>query len=164
MDIVAISPATKTVALGSAAVEVSGLSLRKLSQLIAAYPDLLGLAAGKVDLSTIIFKAPNMALAIFAVGVVGLAREGFWQRRVQKIKEDDLLSLFDKAATGQQLDCLAVIVDLTFKGERGIPFLRSVIGLSGTSQTNSKTEPAPNEDHQGETPTSDEPTETSSSD
>lgn len=164
MNLQAISPATKTVALGSAAVEVCGLSLRKLSQLIVAYPELLGLAAGKVDLSTIIFKAPNMALAIFSVGVVGVARPTFWHRRVQKIKDEDLLTLFDEAATGQQLDCLSTIVDLTFKGERGIPFLRSVIGSQATSTPTSSAEPAPNEDPSDETLTPAEPTPTSSSD
>jgi hypothetical protein len=166
MDLAAISPATKTAALGSAAVEVTGLSLRKLTQLIVAYPDLLALAAGKVELASLIFKAPEMALAIFSVGIVGPARPRFWARW-QPIDDEDLLKAFDKAATGQQLDVLATIVDLTFKGERGIPFLRSVIGSLAISTPSSKPEPEPSAPPPSETASPEtpaEPSPTSSSD
>ena len=128
MDLVSIAPATRTVALGRAAVEVSGLSLRRLTQLIVEYPDLLAFAGGgTVDLLGLLARAPEMALAIFAVGVVGPAPRRRWRIWRREIAEGDLLRAFDAAATGQQLDILACIVELTFAGQRGAPFLRSVL-------------------------------------
>ncbi|HMF50552.1 MAG TPA: hypothetical protein VK603_18000 [Candidatus Saccharimonadales bacterium] len=165
MDLISLSPATKTVALGSAAVEVSGLSLRKLTQLVSAYPDLLGfVAGGTTDIARLIINAPNMALAIFSVGVVGPARPRLWRRWHSTLNDDDLLKAFDNAATGQQIEIIATIVDVTFKGgERAVPFLRSVIGSLVTSTPNSKPEPEPSA-APNESETREEPMPTSSSD
>jgi len=162
MDLASIAPATKTVALGSAAVEVTGLSLRKITQLIVKYPELLALAAGKVELSNLIMSAPESALAIFALAVVGPSRHRWWQRQMTaalEATEDSMIRAFDEAATGQQLDALAIIVDLTFKGERGIPFLKSLIGSPRpNSMPNSEPEREPNADqNQTETPAESSP-------
>lgn len=156
MDIVSIAPATRTAALGRAAVEVSGLSLRKLTQLIVEYPDLLAFAGGgKVDLLGLLSRAPEMALAIFAVGVVGPARPRWW-RLSQPMSEEDLLRAFDRAATGQQLDALADIVDMTFEGTRGTPFLRSVLAAAFKSAS-------PSPDSPSQSPTTEPPMAGSSS-
>lgn len=131
MDIVSIAPATKTVALGSAAVEVSGLSLGKLAQVVRDYPQLVGFASGgKLDVGALLERGPEMALALFVAGLVGPAKpKRFWFGGVEWVKSDidALIAAFDAAAAGQQIDILSVIVDLTFKGERGAPFLASVI-------------------------------------
>jgi len=166
MDLASIAPATKTVALGSAAVEVTGLSLRKLTQLVVEYPSLLSfVAGGTADFAEMLVGAPNMALAIFSLGVVGPARPR-WRLAAIRISEDSLLTAFDRASTGQQLEILATIVDITFKGgERAVPFLRSVIGSLVTSKQNSRPEPEPNAEQEAQTSeTHDEPTPTSSSD
>lgn len=127
MDLQSIAPATRTVALHGAAVEVTGISLRKLTQLVGAYPELIGfLGAGGVDVASLLVKGPEMALAIFALGLVGPARKRFWQRRALRISNDDLLAAFDDAAAGEQIDALADIVDLTLRGQRGRPFLQSL--------------------------------------
>lgn len=128
MNLANIGPATKTVALGGAAVEVSGLSLRKLTQLIGAYPQLVGfLAGGKVDVTAILVEGPDMAMAIFSLGVVGPARRRFWSRRVPMVDEG-MLAAFDQAAAGRQMEALASIFDLTFKGgERALPFLKMFV-------------------------------------
>lgn len=161
MDLASIAPATKTVALGSAAVEVTGLSLRKITQLIVKYPELLALAAGKVELSSLIMSAPDSALAIFALAVVGPSQPHWWQRRGASLEatEDAMIQAFDDAATGQQLDVLATIVDLTFKGERGVPFLKSLLGASPreTPTPSSEPEPEPGEE-QSENSTKPSPT------
>jgi hypothetical protein len=68
-------------------------------------------------------KGPEMALAIFALGVVGPARPRFWRRRQLPSTMTICSAKFDQAAAGQQLDALADIVDLTFEGQRGRPFL-----------------------------------------
>lgn len=155
MNLVAISPATKTVALGGAAVEVTGLSMRKLTQLIVAYPELVGLAAGgRIDIAPIILKGPEMGLAIFSLAVLGPARVRFWQN-LQTIKHEHMLAAFDKASAGQQIEILGAIVDLTFKGgERAVPLLRSVAASLVTSTENSSSEPAPSSEPE---PTQTEP-------
>jgi hypothetical protein len=127
-DLASIAPATRTVALGRAAVEVGGLSLRKLTQLVAAYPDLIGfVAGGKIDVVNLLARGPEMALAIFAVGLVGPAQRRFWQRGQLRMSDDKMLAAFDKAAAGQQIDAIDAIVDLTFRGERAGPFLTSLL-------------------------------------
>lgn len=131
MDIVAISPVTKSVALGSAAVEVTGLSFRKLVHLAVGYPEFLPLVAGgNANLAKLLFDAPELALAIFSVGVVGPARRRglrFWKADEAMVRDDaKLLAAFDAAPAGQQIDALGTIYDLTFKGERAIPFLKMV--------------------------------------
>src|SRR6266702_5136335 len=130
MDIVSIAPTTRTVALGRATVAVSGLSLRKLTQLIAEYPELLAFAGGgSIDAAALVVGAPQMALAIFALGVNGQTRPPWWQlwRLLKPAGEVDLLAAFDRAATGQQIGILDAIVEATFEGERGGPFLKSAL-------------------------------------
>jgi hypothetical protein len=163
MDLSAISPSTRTVALGRATVEVAGLSLRSLTQLIAAYPALVGLAiGGKVDLTSLVLKGPEMGLAIFSLGVVGPAQPNFlarfWRRR-QSIADDNLIETFDNAATGQQLDALADIVELTFRGERGVPFLKGLLAALSPSEPDAAMTPsAPGAESPTETRESPSPT------
>ncbi len=127
MDLVSIAPATKTVALGGAAVVVKGLSLRKLMPLNEAFPGLLVFTDDKVALGQL---TPDTALGMFSLGVVGRARAPWWQRKVARITDadDDLVEVFDAAAAGQQADALNAIFDLTFHGsDRALPFLRAAL-------------------------------------
>lgn len=129
-DLVSIAPATKTVALGSAAVVVTGLSLRKLTQLIVAYPDLVALATGgRIEIAALLGQAPDGALAIFSLGVVGRARPKWRAASVlMSGDDDDLVDAFDAAPSGQQIEILGAIFDLTFKGsERARPFLKTLL-------------------------------------
>jgi len=130
-DLVSIAPATKAVALGSAAVVVTGLSLRKLTQLIVAYPDLVGLVTGsRIEIAALLEQAPDGALAIFSLGVVGRARPKWWRAATAMMSdtEDDLVAAFDAAPSGQQIEILGTIFDLTFRGsERAIPFLKTLL-------------------------------------
>jgi hypothetical protein len=131
MDLLSIGPATKTVALGRAAVEVSGLSLRKLTSLVRDHPALLSFVGdGTIDTAALVSSGSEMALAMFGMGVIGPAK----QRWGRAPTDENLMTAFDAAAAGQQIDILATIVDLTFKGERGAPFLQSVIGALSASR------------------------------
>lgn len=130
MSLLAIAPATKTVALGSAAVDVSGLSFRKLTGLIIAYPDLAGLiVAGKVSIPALIEQAPDAALAMFSLGLVGRTRRQWWRKMLPlNGGDDDLVAAFDTAPAGQQIEILGAIFDLTSKGaDRAIPFLKEML-------------------------------------
>jgi hypothetical protein len=151
MDLVAISPVTKTVPLGRGAVEVTGLSLRKLTGLMAAYPELVPLAAGgEVNLARLLVEAPESALTIFSLGLQGAGRPRrqrllFWRKEAAAPLQDDanLLEAFDAAPAGQQLDALGAIVDLTFKGERAIPFLKAVAAAMTRPRQEASTPPEP---------------------
>lgn len=150
MNLLAISPATKAVALGSAAVVVSGLSMRKLAGLIVAYPDLVGfVVGGKLDVAALLEQAPDAALAVFSLGVVGRHRS-LWSRPVLLITDgnDDLLKAFDAAPAGQQIEALGAIFDLTTKGgDRALPFLKAVLARPaadpGPAPIPTPPEPAP---------------------
>lgn len=144
MDLQSIAPATKTVPLGSGTVEITGLSLRKLTQLIVRYPDLLALAAGKADLASLLVMAPEAMLAIFSVGVVGHTPR--WWKKLRKTDEAELLRAFDDASTGQQIDILTAIFEFTFAGESGRPFLAGVlkmIAVQGENQSQPETSAPP---------------------
>lgn len=143
-------PKTRAVALGGAAVLVTGLSLRKLTELVMQYPELLGFVVGnQVEVAVLIGKGPEIALAIFAVGYVGPVPRRWWQRSVTVAAEagNDLLAVFDDAPAGQQIDAVSAIIDLTFKGERVAPFLAML-----ASATVTRPEPAPEPVATSETP------------
>jgi hypothetical protein len=130
MDLQSIAPATKTVPLGSGTVEITGLSLRKLTQLIVRYPDLLALASGKADLANLLIVAPEAILAVFSVGVVGQTRR--WWRVLSWFRGADeaaILRAFDEASTGQQIDIITQIYEFTFTGESARPFLEGVLKM-----------------------------------
>jgi hypothetical protein len=149
MDLVAISPVTRTVPLGRGAVEVTGLSLRKLTGLMAAYPELVPLAAGgEVNLARLLVEAPESALTIFSLGLQGAGRPLrrrllFWRRPEAAVDEAALLAAFDLAPAGQQLDALGTIIDLTFKGERAVPFLKAVAAAMTRPRPEASTPPEP---------------------
>lgn len=129
MNLHNIAPATKAVPLGRGAVEVTGLSLRKLENLVVDYPELVSLAVGgKVDLASFIVRAPDASLAIFSLGCVRAARRRWWWgwwRRATTLDDAALMKAFDQAPAGQQVGILAAIVELTFSGgERAAPFLK----------------------------------------
>jgi hypothetical protein len=105
-------PAPKTVPFGTGTIEVTGLSMRKVSALMHQYPDLVSIfSGGAVGLSNLLTQAPDAALAVFALVVSDETR----------IKE------FDNLAFGQQADILAAIYELTVGGERAGPFLADVV-------------------------------------
>lgn len=141
MDLTSIAPARKTVALGSAAAMVTGLSLRKLTRLIGEHPALLGFAgSGDIDIASLVVSGPDMALAIFAEGLIGPAKpRGLWR---SSLDGSAPLAAFESAPAGQQIDALATIYDLTFRGERAAPFLRNVIGLLVAGQKSAAVETA----------------------
>lgn len=149
MDLVAISPITKTVPLGRGAVEVTGLSLRKLTGLMVAYPELAQLAAGgEVNLPQLLIQAPESALAIFSLGLMGAGRPLrrrllSWGTEAPVENDANLLRAFDQAPAGQQLDALGAIVDLTFKGERAVPFLKSVVAAIARPKDSTPQEATP---------------------
>jgi hypothetical protein len=129
VDLQSIAPATKTVPLGSGTVEITGLSLRKLTELIVRYPDLLALASGKADLANLLIAAPEAILAIFSVGAVQTPR---WWRVLSWFRvagEAAILRAFDEASTGQQIDIVAQIFEFTFTGESARPFLEGVLKM-----------------------------------
>lgn len=134
MDLQSIAPATKTVPLGSGTVEITGLSLRKLTQLIVRYPELLALASGKADLESILVAAPEAMLAIFSVGMVGQTPR--WWRKFRRADETEILRAFDEASTGQQIDILAAIFEFTFAGESARPFLAGVLKMIAVQNEN----------------------------
>ena len=122
MDLTSIAAASKTVPLGKGTVEITGLSLSKLAQSIVRYPELLSLAAGKIE-PTILFSAPGLALAMFSLGIVE-RKKRFWQFWI--LDEVSILKAFEEAPLGQQLDLLKQIYDMTFAGESARPFLAAV--------------------------------------
>jgi len=122
MDLQSISPASKTVPLGKGTVEITGLSLRKLQKSFIQYPELLSLAAGKIEPS-IIFSAPELSLAMFSLGIVE-RKKRFWRFWIQD--RSSILKAFDEAPLGQQIDLLKQIYDMTFAGESALPFLAAV--------------------------------------
>ena len=144
MDLQSIAPATKTVPLGRGTVEITGLSLRKLTQLIVRYPDLLALASGKADLANLLVSAPEAMLAIFSVGVVGPGRR-WWQiwKLFRKSDETEIIRAFDDASTGQQFDILSQIFEFTFAGESARPFLAGVLKMISAQGENQNPISAP---------------------
>jgi hypothetical protein len=127
MDMQSIYPATKTVPFLGTTVEVSGLSLRAATHLIIEFPVLLALASGQADISSLIVAGADAALSIAAQGITG------------PDNNKALLKAFDEAPAGQQIDLLSVIVDLTFRGERAVPFLA---GLAARAAPPSSAPPA----------------------
>lgn len=138
MDLQSIARKTRTVPLGSGTVEITGLSLRKLTELIVRYPDLLALAAGRADLASLVVSAPEAMLAIFALAVVGPTPSGAWWRRrpirpagafgaTGEMDHEGLVQAFDEASTGQQIDLLSEVFELTFAGERARPLLEGLV-------------------------------------
>jgi hypothetical protein len=153
MDLIAIAPVTRTVALGRAAVEVTGLSLRKLTGLMAAYPELVPLAiGGEVQIGRLLAEAPETAATIFSLGVIGPGRSRRWRllfwRQVETPIEDEanLLAAFDAAPFGQQADALGAIIDLTFKGERALPFVKLVASALTRASIPPEPTPSPSDD------------------
>jgi len=145
MDLSSIAPASKTVPLGKGTVEITGLSLTKLAQSIARYPELLSLAAGKIE-PAILFSAPELSLAMFSLGIVE-RKKCFWQFWI--LDEASILKAFEEAPLGQQLDLLKQIYDLTFAGESARPFLAAVRtslrtpGESPIPEASAETSPLP---------------------
>lgn len=119
MDLQSIATTTKAVPFCGGTVDVIGLSLRKLTQLIVKYPELMTLVGGKADLANLVISAPEAVLAIVALGTDDLS-----ERDSKKF-----LKAFDDASAGQQIDLLASIIDLTFAGERARPFLERLVAL-----------------------------------
>jgi hypothetical protein len=136
MDMQSIAPATKTVPLGSGTVEITGLSLRKLTELVLRFPELLALAAGKMDLAGLMVSAPDAMLAVFAVGFAAPAKPRFWEFWKQFRDEAMVLKTFDEAATGQQIDILTKMFEITFAGESARPFLAGVLKMIRAPETN----------------------------
>lgn len=118
MDLASIAPAFKTVPLGRGTVEITGLSLRKLTVLVTQYPELLALAAGTVDLATLLVKVPETSLGVFSMAAVPSRWWQFWKR--------DAIKAFDSAGAGQQIEVLFDIFALSFEGDRARPFLKTV--------------------------------------
>jgi hypothetical protein len=129
MDLQSIAPATKTVPLGSGTVEITGLSIRKLTQLVLQFPELLALAAGKMDLASLVVSAPDAMLAVFAVGVATPTKPKFWEFWKRFRDEAAILRAFDEASTGQQIDILTQMFEITFAGESARPFLAGVLKM-----------------------------------
>ncbi len=110
-DLRELYPMPLAVPFGSGTVEVTGLSLRKLTALIHQYPDLIGvLSGGKVAFNELLSRVPDAALAAFALVV----------------HDEETVKAFDDLAFGQQADILGAIYDLTVGGKRAGPFLASV--------------------------------------
>jgi hypothetical protein len=107
----------KTIRFEDIELEITGLSIRKLSGLITAYPDLLGLLAGGFDLGSMIAAFPDAIQKIIAEGT--RASSGVLER-------------FDSAPAGEQIDLLSEIFDVTFQGGKAMPF---ILGMLGAKQT-----------------------------
>jgi hypothetical protein len=135
MDLQSIAPATKTVPLGSGAVEITGLSIRKLTQLVLRFPDLLVFAAGQMDLPALMAAAPDAMLAVFAVGFVAPVKPRFWEFWKRFRDEAAILGAFDAAPTGQQIDILTRMFEITFAGESARPFLAGVLKMIRAPET-----------------------------
>ena len=144
VDIRQIAPATRTVPLGSGTVEITGLSLRKLTALVVSFPQLLDLAAGKMDLAELVLSAPDAALALFAAAAVVPATPKFWQFW-NRFRPDEaaILRAFDQAATGAQIDVLAQLFEITFEGPRAGPFLEAVLNMIRAPDAGLKDHAAP---------------------
>jgi hypothetical protein len=116
MDLQSIAATTKAVPFCGGTVDVIGLSLRKLTQLIVKYPELMTLVGGNADIANLVTSSPEAALSIIALGTCDMT-----ERDSKK-----LLKAFDDAAVGEQIDLLGSIIDLTFAGQRAGPFLASL--------------------------------------
>lgn len=134
MDLQSIAQATKAVPFCGGTVDVIGLSLRKLTQLIVKYPELLTLVAGSADLASLVISAPEAMLSIVALGTPYLSEQD----------SERLLKAFDDAAVGQQIDLLSAICDLTFAGQRAGPFLASLALQLATPKSAAPEIPAEN--------------------
>jgi hypothetical protein len=125
MDLASIAPATRTVPLGRGTVEITGLSLRKLNQLLVQFPALLSLGSGKIDLAALLLEAPEASLAVFSIAIAP-SQFRFWQFWKWFPGDVAPFKSFDAAAAGQQLEILFDIFALTFEGERARPFLETL--------------------------------------
>ena len=129
--------------------------MRKLTGLIVDYPELMPLAVGgAAEIGKLIIGAPESALTIFSLGLVGVGRPRrsrllFWRKATELAGGDaDLLAAFDQAPAGQQLDALGAIVDLTFKGQRALPFLKAVAAaMAKPAEASIPPEPTPSPSH-----------------
>lgn len=125
-DLRELYPVPKAVPFGSGTVEVTGLSLRKISALVHEYFDLISIfSGGKVGIGDLLVKAPEAALAIFALVV----------------SDEDKVKAFEDLPFGQQADILGAIYDLTIGGERAGPFLASVAAQLRVEDRPAKTSP-----------------------
>ncbi len=128
VDLTDLYPAPKVVPFGTGTIEVTGISMRKVAVLLDEYPELAPLFSGDtVPLATLLDKASDAALAIFA----------------QVIPEEEMIRAFDGLPFGQQVDILGAIFDLTFGGQRGVPFRAEVARqLRGDRESKSKASPS----------------------
>lgn len=111
IDLTDLYPAPKVVPFGKGTIEVTGISMRKIVTLVDEYQELVPLFSDEtVPLETILLKAPDAALAVFALVV----------------SDEDKIRTFDILPLGQQLDILGAIFDLTLGGERAVPFLANI--------------------------------------
>ncbi len=126
MDLRSIAATTKAVPFCGGTVDVIGLSLRKLTQLIVRYPELMTLVGGGDDIANLVTSSPEAALSIVALGTGDLS-----ERDSKK-----MLKAFDEATVGQQIDLLGSIIELTFAGQRAGPFLASLAARTGSAPPN----------------------------
>jgi hypothetical protein len=137
-------PAPKAVPFGAGTIEVTGLSMRKVSALMHQYPDLVSIfSGGAVGLSNLLTQAPDAALAVFALVVSD-------ETRIQE---------FDNLAFGQQADILAAIYELTVGGERAGPFLADVVARLRVVDE-PQIRPAPSLNNSQSSPSSSQPADT----
>jgi len=112
-----IADRKKTVSLEAGEVEVKGITMSTITQLIADFPGLstMLIGKGKVDLPTAIMAIPGAITAIILAGLV------------EEVDEQTVKAL---PAT-YLLDLLVPIIELTFPGGVG-PFLVKLEALAKT--------------------------------
>ena len=118
VSVVDIAPARGEVTIDEAVVEIRGLSLHIVADLIQRFPPLLAyLEKGAVDdPAALVASLPGAAIAIMAAGV-------------GKPDDTEVKSALENWELSQQTDLLTGILARTFRGSAG-PFVQTLLGAA----------------------------------
>jgi hypothetical protein len=119
VGLIDIAPLTKTVTIRDVAVEVSGVSVRGIAQLLARFPELRALMAGReVAIENLLSLGGEVVAAIIAAGT-GVPGDAAAERAADRLSLDE------------QADLLVAILELTMPRGFG-PFVEKLsrLGLS----------------------------------
>ncbi|MBR0687349.1 hypothetical protein JQ594_15565 [Bradyrhizobium manausense] len=143
VDIRDIAPGKAEITIDDTVVEVRGLSLHRVAEIVGRYPAILGFlqTGGVEDPMALLTSLPDAAIEIMAAGV-GQAGD---EAAIAALREWEL---------AQQTDLLTGVLGRTFRGSAG-PFVRTL--LAAAARGAKGLQPGPSESAPISPPSSAEP-------
>lgn len=118
MDLRLIAPTAKEIAVGDNTLSVRGISLRNCAALLSRFPAILTYLSGKgIDANELMTAIPEASAAIMAAG---LGHPG----------DKEAEAALDALSLGDQVMLLTEVLDMTFKGDKTVPFVQAVVATA----------------------------------